>query len=161
MVQICSDQLGNVIGISKNNTDYGYVRVEAIAREIKEGGWLKYVRRSALIKGLVEDLKQANFKEGEEIPGQIIIKESLEPFNPENPEKNLKRAGADGIVLTFQGQPIYRESFYTEDPYKLDEIIIHDNKEEVKAQLDVKKLEGMRLSEVFGSKLNQKEKELA
>lgn len=159
-VSVCGDPQGSIIGISSNNPEYGYVRVECAAREIREGGWLKYVKRSALIKGLVTDLKQANFKLGEEIPGKIIVKESLEPFNPENPEKHLKRAGAEGVVLTVEGKPIYRESFYTIDPYKEDELISHDNTEEVKAQSEMRRvkteMDGSRLSEMFRSKIPEK-----
>lgn len=155
-VRVKEDAQGSLIGISNNNPEYGYIRVESTVREIREGGWLKYTRRSALIKGLVEDLKQAGFKAGEEITGQIIVKESLEPFNPENPEKNLKRAGSDGVILTREGKPIYRETFFTVDPYKEDEFIAHDNIEEVKSQMEVKKLEGTSLTEMFKEGLRPK-----
>ena len=140
---VMADTIGNTIGISENNPEYGYIRVEQVTNQISEGGWLKLVKRSALIKGTVEDLKAVNYKEGDEISGRILVKESLEPFNPVNPEKNLKIAGSTGIICKLDNNPIYRDTYFTIDPYKEDEFISHDNTEEIKdAQLIVKEATG-------------------
>jgi hypothetical protein len=131
-VRVTADTNGNVIGVSQNNPEYGYVRVEQSVTQISEAGWLKPVKRSALIKGKVEDLAQAGFVEGHELSGKIIVKESLTAFNPENPDRDLKIAGTTGVVCTIDDQPIYRQTFYTANQEAYDELITHDNTVEIR-----------------------------
>ena len=131
-VRVTADTNGNVIGVSQNNPEYGYVRVEQSVTQISEDGWLKPVKRSALIKGKVEDLAQAGFVEGHELSGKIIVKESLTPFNPENPDKDLKVAGATGVICRIDDQPIYRQTFFTSNQEAYDELITHDNTTEIR-----------------------------
>ena len=128
-VKVTADKNGNVIGVSQNNPEYGYVRLEQQTIQIDDRGWLKSVKRSTLIKGKMTDLLEAGYKDGTELPGKIVIKESLTPFNPENPDKHLKIAGQTGIVCRFDDQPIYRESFYTTNVNAFDELITHTNSE--------------------------------
>ena len=131
-VNVIADKNGNIVCVSENNPDYGYVRVEQIATQINEEGWLKHVRRSALIKGKVEDLVLCNYEEGSEIPGKIVVKESLVPFNEENPDKDLKIAGESGIICRLGDQPIYRQTFFTTNTNAQDEFIMHTNSDEIK-----------------------------
>ena len=131
-VVVTADINGNVIGVSKNNPEYGYVRVEQTAIQINEQGWLRNVKRSALIKGLVKDLVEAGFRAGKEMPGKIVINESLNPFNPENPDRDLKIAGDTGVVCRIDDQPIYRQAFYTTNVDAQDQLIMHTNTEEIR-----------------------------
>lgn len=151
-VRVTADINGNVIGVSSNNPEYGYVRVEQSVTQISEAGWLKPVKRSALIKGKVEDLAQAGFVEGHELSGKIIVKESLTPFNPENPDKDLKIAGQTGVVCTIDDQPIYRQTFYTSNQEAYDELITHDNTTEIRevqvAQREISSLKNSALAEL-------------
>jgi hypothetical protein len=130
---VTSDSTGNVINVSKNNPDYGYIRVESTSTQINGEGWLRTVKRSALIKGLVSDLVAANFSADQEIPGKIVVRESLEPFNPENPDRDLKIAGESGIVCRVDDQPIYRQTFFTSDVNAQDDLIMHTNGEEIRS----------------------------
>jgi hypothetical protein len=125
-VRVVADEFGNVVNISPNNPEYGYVRLEQEVHQISESGWLRVVRRSTLLKGLVTDLVNAKFTQGMPLPGKIIVKESLEPFNSENPEKHLKVAGDTGIVCNIGGEPIYRDTFYTRNESAEDILIMHD-----------------------------------
>ena len=131
-VCITADQNGNIIGVSQNNPEYGYVRVQQIANSINGQGWLKRSKRNALIKGKVQDLLDANFSEGQELPGKIIVVESHSPFNPENPERDLKIAGDTGVICRVDDQPIYRQTFYTPNDNAQDELIMHTNTEEIR-----------------------------
>jgi len=131
-VVVSADSNGNIIGVSENNPEYGYVRVVSTATQINNEGWLRTVRRSALIKGMVSDLTTVGFKAGDTLPGKIVVKESLQPFNPNNPERDLKIAGDTGIVCRVDDQPIYRQSFYTSDPNAEDELIMHTNGDEIR-----------------------------
>jgi hypothetical protein len=131
-VKVAADKNGNVIGISQNNPDYGYIRVEQQAIQINDQGWLRNSKRSALIKGKVVDLLETGYREGTEIPGKIVIMESTNPFNTENPDRDLKVAGDTGIVCRVDDQPIYRQSFYTTNPNANDEFISHNNNDEIK-----------------------------
>ena len=131
-VLVMADKNGNVIGQSEKNPEYGYVRVEQIGTFINDQGWLRVSRRSALIKGLVKDLEQAGFTTGKEIDGKIVVVESLAPFNPENPDRDLKLAGETGVICRYDDQPIYRQSFYTPNMDAKDTLMPHTNADEIR-----------------------------
>jgi hypothetical protein len=135
-VTVTADQNGNIIGVSQNNPEYGYVRVEQNVTQIDQRGWLKNVKRSTLIKGTVADLTASKLKAGSEIPGKIVVIESLTPFNQENPERDLKIAGDSGIVCRIDDQPIYRQTFYTPDVNASDELIMHNNTDEIREVME-------------------------
>jgi len=124
---------GSVIVQSQNNPEYGYVRVEQVVSIIDSNQFLRRKVRSALIHGLVADLKLEKYYNGQELPGNIVVEESMEPFNQKNPEKDLKVAGSTGIVLTKDGNPIYRRTRYTSNLNETDSAPIkHDNVEELR-----------------------------
>lgn len=131
-VTVTADQNGNIIGVYPNSPEKGFVRVEQTITVINHKGWLKHSKRSAFIKGLVSDLQKAGFKAGTEIPGKVIIVESLNPFNEENPDRDLKIAGDTGVVCTLDDQPIYRQSFFTPDVNACDQLIAHNNIDEIR-----------------------------
>lgn len=131
-VKVAADKTGNIIGVSQNNPEYGYIRVEQAATQINDQGWLRNVKRSALIKGKVEDLLACGYKEGSTINGKIIVVESLTPFNPTNPDRDLKVAGETGVICRIDDQPIYRQTFFTQNLNAYDELITHDNTDEIK-----------------------------
>ena len=131
-VKVAADKNGNIIGVSQNNPEYGYIRVEQAATQINDQGWLRNVKRSALIKGKVEDLLACNYKEGTTINGKIVVVESLTPFNPTNPDRDLKVAGETGVICRIDDQPIYRQTFFTQNLNAYDELITHDNTDEIK-----------------------------
>lgn len=138
-VMIMADVTGAVIGVSNNNPEFGYIRVQQVARTIGKGGWFRFSKRSALLKGTMEDLKAANFKDGDILPGQIVIKESLTPFYAEDSDKHIKRAGDGGPVCTLDDQPIYRDSIYTTNMNDEDELIEHNNGDYIKHQMELQK----------------------
>lgn len=131
-VKVTGDENGNVIGVSANNPEYGYVRVEQSVTTVTEQGWLRISKRSALIKGKVEDLKSVNFTVNQELPGRIVVRESLVPFNQENPDRDLKIAGATGVVCRIDDEPIYRQTFYTTNENAYDELLMHTNTDEIR-----------------------------
>lgn len=139
-VIVTADENGNVIGVSQNNPEYGYIRVEQQAIQINDEGWLRNVKRSALIKGKVVDLQQAEYKQGTLLPGKIVVVESLIPFNIDNPDRDLKLAGPTGVICRIDDQPIYRQTFYTQNPTACDEFISHTNREEIKEVMTAQKM---------------------
>jgi hypothetical protein len=147
-VTVVADQNGNVIGVSTNNPEYGYMKVEQLTTQINDQGWLKNVKRSALIKGKVEDLLALGYKEGSQISGKIIVKESFEPFNTTNPDKDLKIAGSTGVICRVGDQPIYRQTFFTQNLNTVDEFIMHDNSDEIRDVQSAQKALGSLTKEV-------------
>lgn len=125
-----ADENGNVISISKN-PEYGFITVEQDAIEFNHG-WLRTVNRSALVHGRVEDLKMCKYTAGSEIPGKIVIIESLVPFDNENPDRDLKLAGSTGVICRVDDQPIYRRSFFTTNMNDTDQFIAHSNADEIR-----------------------------
>lgn len=138
-VVVVSDKDGNVVGVSQNNPEYGYIRVEQTAVQINDQGWLRNVKRSAIIKGKVKDLIETGYREGSELPGKIVVVESLTPFNQENPDRDLKIAGNTGVICRIDDQPIYRQSFYTTNLNAFDELISHTNTDEIREVMDAQK----------------------
>jgi hypothetical protein len=139
-VKVTADQNGNIIAVSQNNPEYGYIRVEQGCTVINANGWLRNTKRSALIKGTVKDLVEAGFKEGQELPGKIVVLESHNPFNPENPDRDLKVAGETGVICRVGDQPIYRQTFYISNDNAQDELIMHTNTEEIREVLAASKV---------------------
>lgn len=130
-VQVAADDYGNIIMLSKNNPEYGCVKLKQV-KPIVKNGWVSFNIRVALLKGKTEDLKEMNFTKGQKLPGKIIVKESLVPFNIESPDRDLKIAGESGIICRINGEPIYRQTFYTENETDCDILISHDNSQEIK-----------------------------
>ena len=134
-VKVTANEAGQVVIPSSNNPEYGYIRV-AQTKNSMEGGWLKSREISALISGKIDELKSMNFHKGQVLPGKIVVLESLEPTNPNNPEQDVKTAGDTGIVCSVEGQPIYRRTMYTDSLEATDTLIEHDNYAEIKAAYD-------------------------
>jgi len=130
-VVVTADKHNHIISINENKPEWGYIRVEQEILVINNKGWLRKAKRSAFINGKVEDLVETNYKKGDTLDGKIIVEESLKPFNPVNPEKNLKIAGDTGVVCSIKGQPIYRQCYFTPDEQAKDVLISHDNSDEI------------------------------
>jgi hypothetical protein len=127
-VTIVADDNGNVIRQSKNNPDYGFVRVTQDAVTFGPNGWVNKKSRSALILGKMEDLVDIGLDKMATLPGKIVVKESTEPFSATDPDRDLKIAGSTGIICcTADGEPIYRTSFYDASGLQQDSLIPHAN----------------------------------
>lgn len=132
-VVVTADKAGNVISVSKNNPEWGHIRVEQTRMEIDDKGFARATTYSALIPGEVKKLVAFGFVAGQVLPGTIYVKEQTEPFDAKNPERELKIAGKTGIVCCIGDEKIYRKNFYHDNPAKTDETIVHTNGEEITA----------------------------
>lgn len=133
-VRVVADIYGNVINVC-SNAEYGYVRVEQETSVSAAKSWINRKLVKALIMGTMEDLMAQKFYAGQELPGKIVVKESHEPFDQENPDRDLKYAGTTGIPCHVYGEPIYRKAFYTEDMNDDHELIQHTNGDEIREAL--------------------------
>lgn len=134
-VKVVADATSNaVIVTSENNADWGYVRLEQVRTVIDDNGFIARKTMSCLLKGPIETLKESGFYAGQELPGTIIVEESLTPFNKKNPERDYKIAGQTGIICRQAGAPIYRRTKYVPTPNAADGTMVeHDNIEELRA----------------------------
>lgn len=132
-VKVTADAAGNVIIPSKNNPDWGHIRVEQTRMIIDDRGFARKKTVSALIPGTISDLSGFGWSKNQEVEGKIVVKERLEPFNAEEPERDYKVAGDTGIVCCNDGQPIYRKAFFTLNLNAYDETVEHTNGEDIKA----------------------------
>jgi hypothetical protein len=130
-VKVTADEAGNVIVRSPKNPDYGHIRVEQIKMIIDDSGFARKRKLSALIPGTVEDLKCFGWTKDQEVDGQIIVKDSLEPFNKKFPERDYKVAGRSGVVCCQDGMPIYRRNFYTLNMKATDIKVEHTNGDDI------------------------------
>ena len=131
-VNIIADDMGNVIRQSNNNSEYAYIRLQQDRVTFGNNGWVKKSNVSTLLHGKLEDLQSLNFKAEDTLAGKIIIKESLEPFTSNDPDRDLKRAGDTGIICCVDGQPIYRKTFFVADATAEDVLIAHNNGDAIK-----------------------------
>lgn len=131
-VRVSADEAGNIISQS-SNPEYGYIRLVQTKHIIDDNGFLRNREVSALLQGSMEDLQGMKLKAGQEVPGKIIIKESLSPFNFKSAQRDLKVAGATGIQCTLDGNPIYRKTVYSTASNAEDVFVQHDNVEELRA----------------------------
>jgi hypothetical protein len=132
-VRVTANAEKEVITLSKENPEYGYLRVVQDRAMIDDKGWASMKTLSALVYGKAEHLQAFGYKEGDVLPGKIVIKESLEPFNTSNPDRDLKIAGKTGIICCTDGQPIYRKTFYNVSGNDTDELIAHNNTDAIKS----------------------------
>jgi len=152
-VNVCADDMGNVIIQSKNNSEYGYVRLQQDRVTFGNNGWVKKSNVSTLLLGKVEDLQSLNFKSGDVIAGKIVIKEQLEPFNSNDPDRDYKYAGDTGIICCVDGQPIYRKAMFTADITAQDVLLAHTNGQDIKdanGSTTVGKIKNATTLEAFG-----------
>ena len=126
-VQIIPDDLGNVIRVSQNNDEFGHVRLEQERVTFGNTGWVNRKTVSTLLHGKVQDLRDMGIQNMTELSGKIVVRESLEPFNTNNPDRDLKIAGTTGIICCQDGQPIYRKTVFTADMNAEDVLVAHTN----------------------------------
>tara|TARA_R110001632_G_scaffold57209_1_gene139906 strand:- start:2883 stop:3500 length:618 start_codon:yes stop_codon:yes gene_type:complete len=132
-VEVLADDMGNVVRLSKNNPEFGYIRLGYNSVTINPGGWLKERNLTTLVMGTVENLNTYAKTLGKHISGKIVVIESFEPFNSKNPDRDLKFAGDTGIICCLDGEPIYRKTEYTLDMNKQDILIAHNNGDAIRA----------------------------
>jgi len=106
-----------VITPSKNNKEYGTIRLEESGLRFSNG-FVNSTRRSAFIRGKLTAL--AGFVAGMELPGTIIAKESLKPwYEGQSPKINPSTKAP----VLFEGQPVYLQYEYSEDANAQDQLI--------------------------------------
>lgn len=131
-VKVCAYN-GAIVIPNKNNPEYGSIRVEQEVSSFA-GGFMESKKRSAFINGKTEELKSfvaANgITEGSLLDGNITIKETLDPIIADRPDFGQKEAGDTGVVCKVGGQPIYRQSLFTQAE-ESDTLLAHDNSDEI------------------------------
>jgi len=150
VIVLADDATKSVINLSKN-PEFGYIRVKQTRFLTDEKtGFLSARPVTALVTAPIDDLKEAAFYEGQEIPGKVVIEESLTPFNKKNPERDLKVAGKTGIVCRVDGAPIYRRTRFTFNDKAPDTWVQHDNVSELRnAYKEEEKVSAMKPNEEF------------
>ena len=126
-VTIVPDEQGNAIRVSKTNAEYAHIRLVQQKVFFNTQGWVDNKSRSTLVHGKLEDLKAMGFEPGQELSGNIVIREQTEPFNSSNPDRDLKKAGDTGIICCAHGEPIYRRTFYDASGKEQDVLVAHTN----------------------------------
>ena len=113
---------GNVITISEKNPEFGTIRLDA-EQNVFSDGFFNVQKRTAFVRGRLVDLESLNLKDGQVLAGQIVRKESFEPFyEGQTPKINPT---TNEVVLT-DGRPTYLEFEYTEDMSKPSEIWVEN-----------------------------------
>ena len=158
-VAIVRDEHGNTLRISKKNPEFAYVRLQQDRVMVGSTGWLNRKTVSTLLHGRLDDLQSLNLENQEAVTGKIIVKEQLEPFSSDNPDRDLKMAGDTGIVCCYGGAPIYRKTFFTVNSNAEDALVAHDNTEDIKIALNVDNATEPAVEEVKNESKSKKKEE--
>ena len=131
-VNIIADDMGNVIRQSNTNSEFGYIRLQQKRATFGNNGWVKSSNLSTLIHGKLEDLQQMEFSANQALQGKITVREQLEPFSSNDPDRDYKYAGDTGIICCVDGQPIYRKTFFVMDMNAQDTLLAHTNGQDIR-----------------------------
>jgi hypothetical protein len=142
---------GTLISISKRNPNFGWIRLaseEIILDSVT--GFPKISKKSFLIKQEISNLELflSAYPNGT-MPGKLIVVEFTESQAPAEFKKLIndkipyeeaiasfvKRADSAGPELTLNGERIFRYTKYSPKLDVYDELVAHDNVEEVKAYM--------------------------
>ncbi len=134
LVEIVPNDLGAKIRVSTNNPEFAHVLLRQQKTVISPKGWVNSKTVHALLHGKVESIQDIGIANKDYLPGQIVVKESTTPFNLENPDMDLKRAGGgdDALICARHGEPIYRKGFYDPTMLEVDEFVAHTNSEDIR-----------------------------
>jgi hypothetical protein len=143
-----SAKSGSVVSAYESNPEFGYIQLEQSAH-VAEGGWIREVKRSTLMRGEVPALEKfVKSNPTLTLPGNLTVNEFVEDEIPtdianrflnkkvafeEAIEPFLKRAGQDGPVLTLDGKRIVRFTIWDMAGESFDITVSHDNQAEVTA----------------------------
>lgn len=139
----------SAINVSPKNPEWGYVKLQQSKVDVDDNGFLRRYVLTALIKAPIDILKEMNYYHGQILNGTLVVEESLEPFNKKDPNRDLKIAGATGIVCKLDDQPIYRRVVYKKDPNALPKTIEHTNKEELREAYNAVKPSAIKPNQDF------------
>lgn len=148
-----NSKTGSVITAYQSNPKFGYVQLQQTALST-DGGWIRETKRSTLLRADMDVLnKFVSSNKSLTLPGKIVVKEYLESEVPTDMSERffnkntdyetavepfIKRAGQDGIELTYGGERIIRFSVYDPSGNDTDVRVSHDNVEAVRETAAVK-----------------------
>ena len=139
VVTIIGNKKNEVLTVSPNNPEYGWLAVQSTQPTFQEG-FMRLGKRVAFIAGTVKQLEEyisgLNLVVGSELPGKIVIREQLEPIDANNLETGIKYPNAAakeaGLMCSVGDQPVYRRAFYTPDLSIIDTLVQHHNGADIK-----------------------------
>lgn len=110
---------GLVITPSVNKPTWGSIRVDSV-HVTMENGLINRNKRSAFLRGLITDLEAIGYSAGQQIPGQIIRKESFTPFyvagvNGATKTQDPKINPTTKAVVLTDDRETYLESEFTQN----------------------------------------------
>ena len=135
---------GNLVRTFKKSKDKGYLVIES-SEQVVQGGWIKEVTRTALIKG---NIKLLDTLAKHSIPGRIVLLEYLESQLPDEMQiyldqtvedyeeriaQFIKRAGTDGPEMCNGAERILRFCIWDATGKMSDVTVAHDNQEQIAA----------------------------
>jgi hypothetical protein len=140
VVTVVANKSGAVVSTSPNNPEFGWLCVESIQPTF-QGGFLRLGKRVAFIAGKVDELNKyvgdLSLVAGSELPGKIVVKESLIPVSATDATMGVKYPNAaaktQGLACLVDDQPVYRKSMYTPNVDELDILVQHTNGDEIRA----------------------------
>lgn len=121
---VAHPETGAIITPSTKNLEWGTFRVDSENISM-ENGILNLSKRSAFIRGKIEQLNQLGLKAGQSLPGKIVKRESFEPFYEGQPAKI--NPTTNEVVLT-NGRPTYIEFVYSANAESPDVWVGQDTK---------------------------------
>lgn len=116
---VCSNPWSGAVYID-TDPGYGYIQISQKYREMQWGKMIVSTR-IAIVPGRVENL--IYMAPGDELPGNIYIKESTTPVDYSNPESYLLWKDTNTVERTDKGEPIWQYTMYSVDVEEQDTIV--------------------------------------
>tara|TARA_R100000329_G_C7605501_1_gene214799 strand:+ start:228 stop:842 length:615 start_codon:yes stop_codon:yes gene_type:complete len=146
-IKVVANNEGNIISVSPHNPEWGSIRIQQNTYTWNNKGFRNANKRTFFLKAKIDELKECDYTVDTQFSGNIIIKESFEPFftntNHKDYErlrdKDLKMAGDTGIICkgvdpeTGELRSIYRTTEYDHTGQLPDTLIPHVNGDEIRA----------------------------
>lgn len=123
-VKIIENERGGIFSLPIEGSVDIIINLEQVENYCDQSGYLTRIPRKAAILSRIEDALYMEYVAGDKLSGKIVIKESIEPVIPQDPEFLLK--WEEGRVCRHQGKPIYRKQFYWPDTSIEDTYIPND-----------------------------------
>jgi hypothetical protein len=115
------------------NPEFSYYVVKSKSLSYDKNGWEVESNRSAMIMGKTKSMQSRDLKDGQILPGKIILLQSFEPFIPGQAPKINPTTGES--VLT-NGKESFMKTVYTEDMNAFDTWITEDVAESVTTEAE-------------------------
>lgn len=130
-VIIVPNNLGEVVSLMPGYTNIYQISIQQRKCLFTQDGSIKKELIKSVIIGDKDDLDRLVLNRSE-LEGTIVVRDSIIPYNNQK-NQDLSLCPITGVTLKYNGNSIYRKYFYSNNKTAKDEIIEHNNLDEIRS----------------------------